>query len=104
MLRGSLHNRSDTDGLCTECGEPFPCPTGLAIYNSVVHASEPWQCLQCAKLHPQSDPHVEVICADCQMWGFGHPDGFRLCEDCIGERLAEADDADEAIAAFPRVS
>jgi hypothetical protein len=34
MLRGPLHNVG-VDGLCEACGEPFPCPTGLAIYDAV---------------------------------------------------------------------
>jgi hypothetical protein len=34
MLRGPLHNRG-ADGLCEGCGEPFPCPDGLAIYEAV---------------------------------------------------------------------
>jgi hypothetical protein len=34
MLSGPLHDR-DPDGRCRECGEPFPCPTGLAIYEAV---------------------------------------------------------------------
>ncbi len=34
MLRGPLHNRG-AGGRCTECGEPFPCPTGIAIYEAV---------------------------------------------------------------------
>ena len=34
MLRGPLHNRG-TDGQCEACGEPFPCPDGLAIYAAV---------------------------------------------------------------------
>jgi hypothetical protein len=34
MLRSPLHNRG-ADGLCEACGEPFPCPTGLAIYEAV---------------------------------------------------------------------
>jgi len=34
MLRGPLHNRG-ADGLCEACGEPFPCPDGLAIYEAV---------------------------------------------------------------------
>lgn len=37
MLRGPLHNRG-ADGLCEECREPFPCPTGLAIFEAVVKA------------------------------------------------------------------
>ncbi len=35
MLRGPLHDRG-ADGRCTECGEPFPCPAGVAIFESVV--------------------------------------------------------------------
>lgn len=34
MLRGELHNRGSA-GHCEACGEPFPCPTGLAIYEAV---------------------------------------------------------------------
>ena len=34
MIRGPLHNRG-TDALCGACGEPFPCPTGIAIYEAV---------------------------------------------------------------------
>jgi hypothetical protein len=40
MLRGPLHNRGADDGNCSECGEPFPCPTGLAIYEAVKRALE----------------------------------------------------------------
>jgi hypothetical protein len=35
MLCGPLHTR-DGDGFCEACGEPFPCPTGIAVYESVV--------------------------------------------------------------------
>ena len=35
MLRGPLHN-AGADGNCTECGEPFPCPDGVAIFESVI--------------------------------------------------------------------
>ncbi len=34
MLNGLLHNRGE-DGNCEACGEPFPCSTGLAIYEAV---------------------------------------------------------------------
>ena len=34
MLRGLLHN-TGADGLCEECGEPFPCPLGMAIFEAV---------------------------------------------------------------------
>jgi hypothetical protein len=33
-LRGPLHDRG-ANGRCEACGEPFPCPTGLAIYDMV---------------------------------------------------------------------
>jgi hypothetical protein len=35
MLRGPLHT-TGPDGRCLECGEPFPWPTGLAIYGAVI--------------------------------------------------------------------
>jgi hypothetical protein len=35
LLRGPLHDHGP-NGLCRECHEPFPCPTGLAIYEAVV--------------------------------------------------------------------
>ncbi len=35
MLRGPLHN-AGADGNCTECGEPFPCPDSVAIFESVI--------------------------------------------------------------------
>jgi hypothetical protein len=34
MLTNPLHN-AGPDGLCTECGEPFPCPTGQASLDAV---------------------------------------------------------------------
>jgi hypothetical protein len=34
MIRGPLHNRG-ADGFCDACGERFPCPTGIAIYEAV---------------------------------------------------------------------
>jgi hypothetical protein len=34
MLRGELHNRGSA-GRCEVCGEIFPCPTGLVIYEAV---------------------------------------------------------------------
>jgi hypothetical protein len=34
MLHGPLHDRG-ADGRCVECREPFPCPTGLAIFEAV---------------------------------------------------------------------
>jgi hypothetical protein len=37
MLRDPLHN-AGADGLCEECGEPFPCPPGLAYIVGVVDA------------------------------------------------------------------
>jgi hypothetical protein len=36
MLAGPLHNRGN-DGNCEACGEPFPCPTGRAIFEAVLH-------------------------------------------------------------------
>jgi hypothetical protein len=39
MLRGELHNRGSA-GRCEACGEIFPCPTGLAIYEAVKHELE----------------------------------------------------------------
>ena len=39
QLRGPLHN-AGADGRCEQCGEPFPCPTGLAVYDSVKRALE----------------------------------------------------------------
>ncbi len=40
MLRGELHNRGSA-GRCEACGEIFPCPTGLAIYEAVKRELEP---------------------------------------------------------------
>jgi hypothetical protein len=40
MLRGPVHHRG-ADGLCEACREPFPCATGIAIYEAVKRALEP---------------------------------------------------------------
>jgi hypothetical protein len=40
MLRGELHNRGSA-GRREACGEIFPCPTGLAIYEAVKCELEP---------------------------------------------------------------
>ena len=43
MLRDPLHN-AGADGLCTECGELFPCPSSVAIFEAVKpKAEEPHQ-------------------------------------------------------------
>ena len=34
MFRGPLHDRG-ADGRCIECGQSFPCPTGIAIFEAV---------------------------------------------------------------------
>jgi hypothetical protein len=34
MMHGPLHNRG-ADGRCEACREPFPCPTGIAIFEAV---------------------------------------------------------------------
>jgi hypothetical protein len=34
MFTGPLHNRG-VDDRCEACGEPFPCPTGIAIFEAV---------------------------------------------------------------------
>src|SRR6266545_4094838 len=47
MIRGPLHNRG-ADSSCTECGEPFPCPTGIAIFESVVGLETPDALLRAA--------------------------------------------------------
>lgn len=39
MLYRPLHSRG-ADGRCIECGERFPCPTGVAIYEAVKHELE----------------------------------------------------------------
>src|SRR5438132_1647268 len=50
MLRGELHNRGSA-GRCEACGEMFPCPTGLAIYEAVKRELE----------HPTRQPEPEPI-------------------------------------------
>jgi hypothetical protein len=53
MLRGPFHN-AGPDGLCEECHEPFLCPTGLAIYDSIVPRQLPEnpRCQQCSSPDP----------------------------------------------------
>ncbi len=36
MLRGPLQHDRGADGRCTECGEPFPCPTVIAVVDTFV--------------------------------------------------------------------
>ncbi len=38
-FHGALH-QSHGHGTCQECGQPFPCPTGLAIYEAVKREHE----------------------------------------------------------------
>ena len=64
MFRGPLHDRGN-NGRCTECGEPFPCPTGLAIYDAVVgkeRADNPDD-----RLRPHPFRHSEH-CASCAVF------------------------------------
>lgn len=49
------------DGRCTECGESFPCSTGLAIYNQVVRPTLPADLTQA-----QLDGRACVRCGDEQ--------------------------------------
>jgi hypothetical protein len=55
MLRGPLHDRG-ADGRCTECGEPFPCPTGLAIFDAVTRELEQPAPPPAAIIPPPSPP------------------------------------------------
>jgi hypothetical protein len=36
VLHSPLHN-AGADGLCEACGEPFPCPTSIAVFAAVLH-------------------------------------------------------------------
>ena len=76
MLRGPLHDRGP-DGNCTACGEPFPCPTGMAIYTAVRREVE----------HPTPRPRVEH-CPWCSLEPNGSEtvgsDGRRRCRRCAG--------------------
>ena len=56
VLRRPLHDRN-ADGLCTQCGEPWPCPTDPATYDKI-------------KLR---DLGMLPRCRSCQTDGMWHP-------------------------------
>ena len=79
MLRGEVHNRGFA-GRCEAYGEIFPCPTGLAIYESVKH-----------ELEQPAAPQIAdgVRCPACGSVNIGgsdiRPAGWRAprsCRDC----------------------
>src|ERR1051326_7881992 len=55
MLREPLHN-AGADGRCQECGEPFPCPTGIAIYETVRRALATYEAVKLALDLPHTSP------------------------------------------------
>jgi hypothetical protein len=60
MLRGPLHNRG-ADGLCEACGEPFPCPDGIAIFEAVKRELEHPSPLPPQKPEPEPEPEPPPI-------------------------------------------
>ena len=112
MFRGPLHNRG-SDGRCEACGEPFPCPTGLAIYEAVKRELEhpTPQPVEPAKPAPPNPPIVQPPlyapkwenlddradrCRQCLHWWVSHgaepdPAGCGMIESSMAERSAMAD-------------
>ena len=111
MLRGELHNRGSA-GRCEACGEIFPCPTGLAIYEAVKRELEhPTPPRPPAPAAPPSIaqppilysprwedlPDREGRCPLCLHWWVTHgseadPDGCGSMESSMAERTAMAEE------------
>jgi hypothetical protein len=109
MLRGELHNRG-TASRCEACGEIFPCPTGLAIYEAVKRELEhptppppPTPATTSPAIAPplysprwEDLPDREDRCLQCLHWWVSHgsepdPDGCGMIESSMAERTAMAD-------------
>ncbi len=112
MLRGVLHNRG-ADGRCTECGEPFPCPIRVAIYEAVKRELEHPTPPPAPPVPPVTTPAIaqppvlyssrwedlddrEDRCPRCLHWWVTHgaePDaeGCLSIESSMTERQAMAD-------------
>ncbi len=104
MFRGPLHN-AGADGRCTECGEPFPCPTGLATYEAVkrelehptVRSPEPAKAATPIVQPPLYAPRWEDLedrgerCSQCLHWWVSHgsepdPEGCGMPASSMDER------------------
>ncbi len=111
MLRGELHNRGSA-GRCEACGEIFPCPTGLAIYEAVKRELEhptapppPRPATPPAIAQPpvlyspkwEDLPDRADRCPRCLHWWVTHgseadPDGCMSMESSMAERTAMAEE------------
>jgi hypothetical protein len=111
MLRGELHNRGSA-GRCGACGEIFPCPTGLAIYEAVKRELEhptppppPTPAMPPASAQPPVlySPRWEDLpdradrCPQCLHWWVSHgsvadSDGCGMIESSMAERTAMAEE------------
>ena len=60
MIR-DLH-QPGPNGLCAECGEPFPCPMGVAIADTKAATARAQQLCECG--HPRLEHHAYT--AACQ--------------------------------------
>ena len=104
MLRGELHNRGSA-GRCEACGEIFPCPTGLAIYEAVKreleHPTPPPAppvppvtapaIVQPPRVRWKDLPDRADRCPQCLHWWVSHgsepdPDGCGMIESSMDER------------------
>ena len=111
MLRGELHNRGSA-GRCEACGEIFPCPTGLAIYEAVKRELEhptpppPPSAAPPPAIAPPTVLHApkwedlddrEDRCPKCMHWWVSHgsepdPDGCMVFLTGMAERTAMAEE------------
>jgi hypothetical protein len=60
MLSDPLHN-AGADGRCEACGEPFPCPTGIAIYETVKRALTTYEAVKRALESPPTPPLTVLV-------------------------------------------
>jgi len=111
MLRGELHNCGSA-GCCEACGEIFPCPTGLAIFEAVKRELEhptpppaPTPAPPAAIAQPpglyspkwEDLPDRESRCPKCLHWWVSHgsepdPDGCGMLMSGMAERTAMAEE------------
>jgi hypothetical protein len=110
MLRRELHNRGSA-GRCAVCGEIFPCPTSLAIYEAVKRelehptpppaAAPPPPALPTEQRPPYAPtweelPDREYRCPVCLHWWTNHGlepggEGCQMMESSMAERSAMAE-------------
>jgi hypothetical protein len=106
MLRGELHNRGSA-GCCEACGEIFPCPAGLAIYEAVKRELEhptPPHAAAPAQRHLEPTEPFESVANLGVSFGWGPPapvhwedldDREDRCRQCLHWWVSHGSVADE---------